>query len=127
MRQNGREADVTIQVDDRCSLLISDEDLQRIVSELVDNACKYSRQGTPIQVTVTADGKLTVKDHGRGMTPQEIDRIGVFQQFDRKKHEQQGLGLGLILVQKLTEYHQAQFQMTSHPGEGTEVTVTFKS
>jgi two-component system sensor histidine kinase/response regulator len=127
MRQNERTADVTAQVDDKCALLISEEDLQRIVSELVDNACKYSRQGTPIDVAVSADGKLTVKDHGRGMTPDEIARIGAFQQFDRKKHEQQGLGLGLILVRKLVEFHGAQLHLTSQPGEGTQAQVTFKT
>jgi len=121
-----RAPDISIHVDDKCSLIVADEDLQRIVSELLDNACKYSRQGTPIQITVTTDGKLTVTDKGRGMTPEEIVHIGAFQQFDRKKHEQQGLGLGLMLVQKLLEYHGARFQITSQPGEGTQAQVTFK-
>jgi signal transduction histidine kinase len=126
MRQNERADDITSFIHDGCALLINEEDLQRIVSELVDNACKYSRKGAPIQVTVTADGKLTVKDRGRGMSAEEIDRIGAFRQFDRQKHEQQGLGLGLILVRKLIEFHGAQFQITSQPNEGTEASVIFK-
>ncbi len=72
-----------------------------MVEELVDNACKFSRQGTPVEVELSAEGLLSITDQGRGMTAAEIEQIGAFRQFDRKKHEQQGLGLGLVLVQKL--------------------------
>ena len=54
-------------------------------------------------------GRLIVRDHGRGLTEEEIARVGAFRQFDRKKHEQQGLGLGLVLVQKLAAQYQARF------------------
>jgi signal transduction histidine kinase len=47
------------------------------------------------------------------------------QQFDRKKHEQQGLGLGLVLVQKLSLQCGAEFSLKSKPGEGTQVHISF--
>jgi signal transduction histidine kinase len=100
-------------------------DLSRIVDELVHNACKFSRPGTPIEVRLTADGVLTVTDKGRGMTEEQIGHIGAFQQFDRKKQEQQGLGLGLVLVQKVAARTGATFSITSKPGEGTTVAVRF--
>ncbi len=59
------------------------------------------------------------------MTAEEIGQIGAFQQFDRKKQEQQGLGLGLVLVQKLAVRRAAKFSVTSKPGEGTTVQVAF--
>jgi signal transduction histidine kinase len=125
LRQYERREDVTVQVNALCLLSLKSEDLSRIVEELVDNACKFSRQGTPISVELSADGRLTIKDTGRGMTDEEIERIGTFQQFNRKKHEQQGLGLGLVLVQNLSARCEAKFSIKSQPGEGTEVQIEF--
>lgn len=98
-------------------------DLVAMVEELVDNACSFSRRGTPIQVTLDDTGQLTVTDHGRGLTPAQIEQIGAFHQFDRKKFEQQGLGLGLFIVRKLAERTGAEFQIESRPGEGTTANV----
>ena len=61
----------------------------------------------------------------RSLTPEEINQIGAFKQFDRKKHEQQGLGLGLVLVQKLAALSHAEVAFKSQPGEGTEVRIAF--
>jgi signal transduction histidine kinase len=61
------------------------------------------------------------------MTPEQINQIGAFQQFDRKRYEQQGLGLGLLLVQKLTYLHGAKLDISSEPGSGTRVQIAFPS
>jgi two-component system sensor histidine kinase/response regulator len=76
-------------------------------------------------VELSAGGQLIITDRGRGLTAEEISCIGAFQQFDRKKYEQQGLGLGLVLVQKLTALCQAEFSINSVPGEGTRVQIAF--
>jgi two-component system sensor histidine kinase/response regulator len=124
LRLNARKENISVKVED-CSIAIKPDDLSRAVEELADNACKFSRQGTPIKVEMSAKGRLTVTDQGKGLTAEEISRIGIFQQFDRKKHEQQGLGLGLILVQKLAALAGADFHIESRPGEGTEVRIDF--
>ena len=126
LRLNQRREDVTVRVN-ACSISLKPEDLSRMVEELVDNACKFSRQGTPVKVELGADGRLIITDEGRGLTSEEIDRIGAFQQFDRKKNEQQGLGLGLVLVQKLTALCKAEFSMNSQPGKGTQAQIAFPS
>jgi two-component system, sensor histidine kinase and response regulator len=123
---NERQNDVTVLVKP-CSLPVKAEDLSRIVEEIVDNACKFSRQGTAIRVQLGDDGELIVTDQGRGMTPEQINQIGAFQQFDRKRYEQQGLGLGLLLVQKLAQLHGAALDITSEPGKGTRAQITFPS
>ena len=124
LRQHERVHDVTIRVE-ACAISVKPEDLGRIVEELVDNAFKFSRQGTPVTVVLGSDGRLVVTDRGRGLTADKVNLIGAFQQFDRAKHEQQGLGLGLVLVQKLTALGHAKFSLASQPGEGTQATVTF--
>jgi two-component system sensor histidine kinase/response regulator len=125
VRQNERQKDVTVQVDRACQLSIKPMDLSRIVEELVDNGLKFSRPETPVEVKLGADGRLTVTDEGRGLTPEAIERIGAFQQFGRGVHEQQGLGLGLVLVQKLAALYKAGFSINSQPGKGTQVEITF--
>jgi len=124
LRYNERQEDTVIRVN-ACSISIKPEDLNHMVEELVDNACKFSRKGTPVKVELTDDGRIIITDEGRGLSAEEIGRIGVFQQFDRKKYEQQGLGLGLVLVQKLTALYGAEFLINSRPGEGTQITITF--
>ena len=119
-----RQPDVVMNLQP-CSIAISTDDLNRMVEELVDNACKFSRQGTPVTVELNAAGQLSVTDQGRGLTPEEIAQIGAFHQFDRKKHEQQGLGLGLVLVQRISAECKAEFSIKSELGKGTEVKVAF--
>lgn len=126
MRRHHRSEDLSIMIADEASPFRLAPDLASIAEELVDNACSFSRKGTPITVQLDAAG-MTITDHGRGMTPQEIQQIGAFRQFDRKKYEQQGLGLGLVVVQKLAARNRARFEIQSQPGESTKVRVTFGS
>ena len=100
-------------------------DLLTIVEELVDNARKFSGIGTEIFVDLDKDGTLSVTNQGRGMSASQIKEIGAFQQFDRNKHAQPGLGLGLVLVQKLAERNQAKFSIESEVGQGARVKIAF--
>jgi signal transduction histidine kinase len=121
----GRDADLNFKVAP-LSLKVSSNDLAIIVEELVDNAFKFSRKGTPVIVEFKAEGVLVVSDCGRGMTEKEISEIGVFQQFERKTHEQQGLGLGLMLVKKLAELNRAELVIRARADLGIEACVTFQ-
>ncbi len=125
--RHGRSADISSHLED-CAFLCRPGDIALITEELVDNACKFSRHGTPVTVHLSAGGVLSVTDTGRGMTPEEIGQIGAFQQFDRKSHEKQGLGLGLILVKKLAAKNGAEFSLESPASEttGTRVKIAFR-
>jgi signal transduction histidine kinase len=123
-KRHGRAGDVLVDVSP-CLLPGDVRLLSTVVEELVDNACEFSRKGTPVRVALSADGVFTVTDKGRGMSADEIARIGSFHQFDRDKFEQQGLGLGLVLVQKLASKVGASFALESVVREGTKVTVRF--
>jgi two-component system sensor histidine kinase/response regulator len=105
---------------------ISDEYLSKIVEELVQNAFKFSSVNTPVQLTLAEVDNavtMTVSDVGRGFSTEHITKVGAYMQFDRKLHEQQGLGLGLTIVRRLTELHGGTLTIQSEKGAGTSVTI----
>jgi two-component system, sensor histidine kinase and response regulator len=105
---------------------MSEDYLGKIVGELVQNALKFSQVGTTVRVGLAEgpDGvTLTVADHGRGLSTEHITKIGAYMQFDRKLHEQQGLGLGLTICKRLTELHGGTLVIQSNHDSGTIVSV----
>jgi len=123
--RHGREKDVKINFK-LCPIIGTPGNVNLIAEELADNACKFSPKGTSIEVEFSPDAVFTIKDAGRGMTAEEIKQVGSFQQFDRKKQEQQGLGLGLALVQKLAGKCGAELSLESQVSVGTTVKVAFR-
>lgn len=100
--------------------------LAKVVAELVRNACKFSKPGSPVRVALAENGDevvFTVSDQGRGFSPEHIAQVGAYMQFDRKLHEQQGLGLGLTICKRLTELHGGNLVIQSQPGAGSSVSV----
>lgn len=92
--------------------------LRAAACELVENAFKFSPAGTPVTVTGRiADGlyRLEITDRGPGMTPMETEQIAAFRQFDRAKHEQQGLGLGLAITVHIAALHHAPLTLEAGP------------
>ena len=107
---------------------MNERSLQKIVEELLDNACKFSEPGAPISLSARIEGEqavFTVSDHGRGMTPEQIASISAFMQFDRQRAEQQGLGLGLAIASLLTRLHHGALEIQSEPQRGATVRVSF--
>lgn len=105
-------------------LYVEETAFEIIAEELISNALQFSEKGRPISLSLSGR-QLRVKDEGRGLTPDQVEAIGAFQQFDRKEMEQQGLGLGLALVKQLCEAMGATLEIASQYGKGTEVVVTF--
>lgn len=120
-----RPNDLNLQLDNAV-VAIAEDNLQKIVTELVDNACKFSKPGTPVIVETSINGGvfgLRVVDQGRGMAEEEIQSIDPFAQFQRTLFEQQGVGLGLAIVRRLTDLYGGQFSIVSQPEKGTDVMV----
>ncbi|MBD2250623.1 hybrid sensor histidine kinase/response regulator [Nostoc parmelioides] len=95
---------------------ISARYLAIIIYELVDNALKFSRRGTTIKISsqvVAGMLNVYIHDFGRGMTEEQISKIGAFMQFERKTYEQQGIGMGLKLVKQIIESHGGLFSISS--------------
>jgi two-component system, OmpR family, sensor histidine kinase MprB len=78
--------------------------LGRAISNMLDNACKWSPEGGEIEVQV-AGGRVTVRDHGPGFPPDDLDKV--FDRFWRADEARgtPGSGLGLAIVQRVAEEH----------------------
>jgi signal transduction histidine kinase len=119
-----RVSDLTLELCDS-PVAISSAYLTKIIEELLDNAFKFSPAGTEVTVaTSSANNRfmLSITDRGRGMTPQQVQSMGAYLQFDRRFHEQQGTGLGLIIARKLVEIHGGTIEFVATPGGGLTVT-----
>lgn len=119
-----RSADLVLDLS-TAQLSMSIKHLQTIVEELLDNAIKFSQAGTPITIkTEPMDSwlYLSITNQGRGMTELQIAQIGAFIQFERRSYEQQGLGLGLAIVQKLIDRYGGSLLIQSVVDQETTVT-----
>lgn len=113
--QFNRIADITSDIEDSI-LAISEKDLQKVAEELLDNALKFSQVGSSVQVVGKLEGELfhlSILNQGRGMSEEQIARIGALVQFDRKSYEQQGSGLGLAIVSKMMQLYGGTFSIHS--------------
>jgi two-component system sensor histidine kinase/response regulator len=120
-----READLSLELCDE-PIPMSEDYLARIVDEIVQNALKFSQAGSRVSVSlarVAGSLSLEVTDHGRGFSTEHITRVGAYMQFERKLHEQQGLGLGLTIAKRLTELHGGTLSISSQRESSTTVTV----
>ena len=104
--------------------------LDELVSNLVENAIRYNREGGHVYVWVLPhDGRpsIRVSDTGIGI-PGEAQKK-VFERFYRvdkgRSRDMGGTGLGLAIVKHAAAFHDADVSLASKLGEGTSVTVTF--
>jgi len=97
--------------------------LQLALTQLIDNAVKFSQPDQPITVGVrysTGEVDLWVQDHGRGIDLAEQDRIWEsFYQIDRATFEDQGTGSGLAIVDHVAALHGGHTEVESRLGEGS--------
>ncbi|MEG3924602.1 MULTISPECIES: response regulator [unclassified Microcoleus] len=121
-----RTDDLQLNLQDS-SVAIDSVRLAKIVEELLDNAFKFSLEGTPVLLSSFVENQtfiLSVKDQGRGLTTDQIAQLEAYRQFDRKLYQQAGLGLGLAIVQRLVELHGGEFKIESLPQQETIVCVS---
>lgn len=102
--------------------------IRMVLENLIDNARKYSADGTAVLVRLDAAEDhvtLRVTDHGYGIAPADISRL--FQKFSRLNNTQasvNGTGLGLYWAKKLIDLHNGRLAVTSKLNKGTTFTIT---
>ena len=104
--------------------------LDELVSNLVENAIRYNREGGHVYVWVVPQfGRPTLRVSDTGIGIPEDAQKKVFERFYRvdkgRSRDMGGTGLGLAIVKHAAAFHDADVQLTSKLGEGTTVTVTF--
>jgi len=120
-----RSQDLTCQLE-TIELAITEHHLRWIVSELIDNAFKFSQPETPVIINGVAKEEMfyvSISDRGRGMTQEQIGKIGAFMQFERKTYAQQGPGLGLKIAQKVVELYGGRLNLSSIYQQETTVEI----
>jgi two-component system, OmpR family, sensor histidine kinase MprB len=94
--------------------------LGRAISNLLDNACKWSPDGGEIEVAVK-EGSVSVRDHGPGFEPDDLPKV--FDRFWRADDARgkPGSGLGLAIVQRVAEEHGGRARAANADGGGAEI------
>ena len=122
-----------LELDFRCAksshiIAMDRERLKRLLLNLLSNAFKFTPKGGRILLEVRVEAQqvaLLLSDTGCGIAPELLETV-----FDRYLHTDRvdppphGLGLGLPICRRIVQEHGGSLLLTSHPGEGTTVTVS---
>jgi two-component system phosphate regulon sensor histidine kinase PhoR len=126
--------DLRIQVDETLPRVVADRDqLIQVLQNLLSNALKYGRPGTPITLSVRqgesphgAVLRFTVEDVGEGIPAEHVPRLTErFYRVDTGRSRRLGgTGLGLAIVKHIVERHRGVLGISSVEGKGTRVEFT---
>ncbi|MGL5806490.1 MAG: hybrid sensor histidine kinase/response regulator [Xenococcaceae cyanobacterium] len=125
-QQVDRISDLQLKLQE-ANIPISRSKIKKIAEEIIDNAFKFSKPKTPIQITTYCQNDvfhLFAIDRGQGMTPEQIANLGAYLQFEQSS-EQPGFGLGLTIAKLLIELHAGNLSIESILGQHTAIHVTF--
>lgn len=125
------EAELKLAIDVPASIgsMVADaKRVRQVLFNLLSNAVGFSRKGQTITVAAERTGAeivFKVRDQGRGIPSELINRV--FDRFEShtKGSTHRGVGLGLSIVRSFVELHGGRVAIESTPGEGTVVTCTF--
>jgi two-component system sensor histidine kinase/response regulator len=119
MKLKKRDADLAVSAEP-AEVALAEQWLALAVGEIIENASTFSKPGSPVTVTGKSNGgryRITITDQGSGLTAEQRAQVGAFAQFDRKRHEQQGLGLGLTIARLAAKLAGGSLHLEAGPGE----------
>jgi signal transduction histidine kinase len=127
----GEARDVRLAVDvtgDDVRVRMPPRGAETILDALLDNALKFTAAGTEIRIVVareSGDVTLSVRDHGPGLRPDELDRA--LDRFWRSSAHQNvpGSGLGLAIVSEIVAHSYGKLALDLPDGGGLRITMTF--
>ena len=103
---------------------------KRVVKNLINNAIIYGKPKTNIEISAKQKGEFSyiyVKDYGKGIAPEDIDKVFNKYFSAHKKFRKIGTGLGLYLSQKLVQAHGGELSVQSKEGEWSEFVIKLGS
>ncbi|MCB9073091.1 MAG: CHASE2 domain-containing protein [Bdellovibrionaceae bacterium] len=113
---------ITTQLEPLFTLKLDKDLLQQILLNIIENAIKYSPANSPIHVSSKEESDFVivcVKDHGKGISKEDQQRI--WEKFSRLNEQNEGTGLGLFLVKYFVEVHGGAVFINSAIGQGSEI------
>jgi CheY-like chemotaxis protein len=123
--RHGREADLVLTTGP-ANVIISTQNLEKILGEIVDNAFKFSKPGTPVHVGSEVSGTMAVtniRDAGSGMRTGVLESIRSLGQIERFATQEGDSGLGLAIALRMTEIHNGRIYLGESNGVGTLVCI----
>jgi len=124
-----RGADIKVMNAETAPLPGDAAQLTQLMHNIIGNAMKYGRAGTPVTVRLTDDGKawvLAVSDEGEGIPPEHLPRLTerFYRVDDARSRAVGGTGLGLAIVKHIAERHRGRLSIDSEVGKGTIVSLS---
>jgi two-component system sensor histidine kinase KdpD len=102
--------------------------ITKVIQHLLENAAKYSEDGSPIFISAEMkDGRIVTSIADRGVGIDDLERSMVFDKFYRgqsQRYRVQGTGMGLAIVKAIVEAHEGSIDVTSQLGHGSVFTVS---
>ncbi len=126
-----RPRDIVAQIAPEPQRMLGDEaQLGQLAHNIISNAMKYGRAGTPVTVELAREGpriRLSVRDEGDGIAPDHLPRLTerFYRVDEARSRSVGGTGLGLAIVKHISERHQGLLDIESALGKGTWVSVAF--
>ncbi len=117
-----RGISLSVESEGECLAIVDKLGIQRVLSNLVSNALKFTPKGGKVTVQIFSRGDehhIQVADTGAGLEPAEVSKL--FERFSRldKHSEVAGTGLGLFVVKSIVTAHGGRVDVLSKLGEGT--------
>ncbi len=128
-RKLAAEQGVTLdlELDETCpELVMNPTEMEQVLTNLISNGIQASRPGGTVRVRAVLDGgglQITVQDHGRGMSAEQIAHM--FDPFYTTRVQEGGTGLGLSITHGIVHEHGGTIEVDSAAGEGTTISVRF--
>jgi len=124
LQQNGAKLEVDYPADDFAAMIDS-EAITKVISNLMTNATKYTKDFVRLSCQPSDDGEhfvIQVEDNGMGISPDEQKKI--FAAFYQAKDNKPGTGIGLNIVKNLVDAHHGMVEVKSEIGKGATFIVT---
>ena len=128
---NQKQVNITtsVEIDKDLHIYLDRTLIKDVVSNLLDNAVKYSGDSVDIRITCSTNGNnliIRVEDNGYGIS--EKDQLSLFNKYERgaavDRKEAKGFGLGLFFVKSAVELHRGVISLSSREGTGSIFTLS---